>query len=248
MAWSATANLVKDNLDLRTYRDVLRLLQRPLDGLTNSIHNMQANVRSLNAVLYEPNEALFKTHQSISDLFEEGKTIKVSKCASIEVQHGGKYETPEDAVLVLGVAVSRIFGGVKLNDLLNNDCSKVEAINYLKTSACEYLKANLDSSYLLAKEFLWVCFPNVEMSVEGFESLFDTKDVKGISPHDRIEQLKGILFTPFKFVQNKGWNPRAIQVAPGCRQREEQCTDLTCSFCPSAMFQKRRLGRLFIGQ
>src|SRR5580658_5660058 len=129
---------------------------------------MQSNVRLLNAVLYEPNEALFKTHQSISDLFEEGRTIPVSKSARIQVQHGGKYETVEDEALVLAVAVSRIFGGVKLDDLLKTDFDTVGSINYLRKELAEYFKENLDSSQSLAKEVLWVCFPGVDVSMEEF--------------------------------------------------------------------------------
>ena len=211
MAWSATSSLVKDNLDLRRYRDVLHLLQRPLDGLSKSINDMQADVRLLNAVLYEPAEAIFKTHKIIPDLFEDGKTIRISGSV-VKVKHEGKYETPEDAVLILAEAVFRIVGA-KSELPKDQILTKIDSIRNLKQTVCDHVTKDLQSFKSLAEELLWVCFPKIEKTVIDFGDLFEIDAVDGIDANLRVEQLKDVLFTPFKFIQDKGWNPRALQLA-----------------------------------
>ncbi len=141
---------------------------------------------------------------------ESNHELKCS-CSPPGPEHEGTYETSDDAVLILAEAVSRIVGKGKFPE--DGKLTKTEAISQVRVELCDYVMADIHSFKSLAEELLWVCFPGVEKKAEDFGDLFDTNSVADIHANHRIEQLKGVLFTPFKFIQDKGWNPRALQLA-----------------------------------
>lgn len=220
--------LIKRKDELEKYKDIFNLLQRPLDRLGSAIQSMQQDVRDLSAVLYEPNEGLFRFHKAIVDLFDDTKSIKISKRVSIPIQHNNKYSDSTAAALIVAAAVWRLLGlqfdleglnGVEVNGRMPDK----KALALIKDILLKRLKSNPGVYSEHLKDILFVCFPYMpkeEMAKlqRGYKKAIDCLLSDHplipyeVSVDDRLGNIKGVLFSPFK-LHTDNWSPLALQLA-----------------------------------
>jgi len=222
----SAAQLIQKNDVLEKYKDMVNLLQRPLEQLGNAVHSMQRDVRGLSAVLYEPAEGLFRFHKALVDLFDDIKTIKISKHVDLKIRHNSIYSNPTEAALIMALAMWRLFekeaagkdGLVGVENATTQENALKIIGKILSLSAHDPTnrgQAAVDKGFL--KSILYVCFPRatrMELDSLTLEDLLSDKPVSPFenSVNDRVAHLKAVLFSPFKFHTDQ-WRPRALELA-----------------------------------
>jgi hypothetical protein len=223
----ATARLIEKNDELEKYRDMFNLLKQPLDSLGGAIHSMQQDIRGLNAVLYEPAEGLFRFHKAVVDLFDDGRTIVISKNVRLTVQHNSNYRDPKEAALIIAVAMWRLLGlpsdegGLRneRNEPMKAATTPANALTIIKETLSRRLEAETGIGVYrgVFNDILYVCFPKVPIEERRNLTINDLLSDKTVhrteaSVDERVGRLKGVLFSPFK-LQTNSWHPRALQIA-----------------------------------
>lgn len=92
---------------------MLRLLQTPLNRLSDALGRMQEDTQRLRAVLYDPSRAIFAAAPTVLKYFEEGSTIRHGNVSWL-AQHDLDREGVDVRVLrcTLAAIVCEIFGGL----------------------------------------------------------------------------------------------------------------------------------------
>ena len=76
---------------MRKYKQMMDLLSTPLHKLTGALAEMQRDTQELRAILYEPAQTIFESYQRISELFERGRRVQISKHMTILIAHNPEH-------------------------------------------------------------------------------------------------------------------------------------------------------------
>lgn len=97
----------------KKHEEMLNLLTKPLESLTDALNRTQEDTQRLRAILYNPTKSLFAAAPLVRDYFTEGHHLHLGS-VSWEVSHEpDTYENPFAACAILAAVVRAIFGKVK---------------------------------------------------------------------------------------------------------------------------------------
>jgi hypothetical protein len=206
--------------ELQKYRQMLEMLQQPLDGLAKALGNMQRDTQVLRAVLYDPAKALFESHSLLSKLFSEGNKIDVSETVSIIINHSLNYsggtdddnEPPErrrgskkDGQCLVAYALCRIFGRER-------DLFSYQTRSLLMREAAEILMSceRRDEFEELVEDLKALLFSDgYKAPTVPAPTLASTLQRE---PKEPLSRLKRVIFDPYKPDATK-WDAAALRLA-----------------------------------
>jgi hypothetical protein len=95
---------------MKKHGEMLDLLTKPLESLTDALNRTQEDTQRLRAILYNPTKGLFAVAPLVRNYFTEGHPLRLGS-ADWEVSHEPDvYENPFAACAVLAAVVCAIFG------------------------------------------------------------------------------------------------------------------------------------------
>jgi len=124
--------VVSRNERLRKFQEMLAHLGEPLNNLTAALGEIQNDAQKLRSVLYDFGRVLFDAHSRLSPLYEDGRTILVTKNFHVTVAHlpdrytGAYGDGLVNGQGVLSLAVMTIFGKERI--LLQSEARTVETV------------------------------------------------------------------------------------------------------------------------
>lgn len=207
---------------LEKHKQMLELLSDPLHRLSESLESMQNDAQELRAILYDPPQTLFKTHQLIAPLFDEGREIDVTdsikvraahKPSDYDGSHGWEsdgtdgHRSQQTGAMVLAVALCRIFG---VEGCLGEAGDFQEVLKKARHELDQKSGRPAYGDLRHALLSLWRKGPDPKGGLGG---LLETAG-RDFPAHgaDMLEWLKRVIVDPFKADAEK-WYVLALEVA-----------------------------------
>lgn len=176
---------VNKQIEAEKSAKMLSLLQAPLRRLTEAHRQIQEDTQELRAILYEPSEGIFAVQKEIAELFDEGDTILNPDKSRVILEHQpSKYIEEDDARWVLSHTLSRFRGG---------ELRGIDAKDALDREICA-----LKLSKSKPNEPLHEYAKSIERLLGINLDTMTSELISTIKPIEKLEDIKKILFTPFK--------------------------------------------------
>ena len=205
----------KQNAELalmKKHGEMLNLLTKPLESLTDALNRTQEDTQRLRAILYNPTKGLFAAAPLVMDYFTEGHPLRLDPFFW-EVSHEPDvYKNPFAACSVLAAVVCAIFGKAeafgqardgnalwcRTLELLNQSDSAFEQLTKTVKLFLWYHKGtngNGEDKEKILREYIEkVLVDNIKVKpVEETQDGANFRCIKG-----SLNRFKKVIFTPFK--------------------------------------------------
>jgi len=204
--------------ELQRSHQMLMKLQAPLDALSAAFNHVQAEAQEMQSILNDPEVALFATHKVLTELFIEGREIKLSDAIRLKMRHSKWIAGGEEARRAYAYSICRVFGCH--NELAH--CQNTDAVEATAQQLLDRIERDGVHSELLAT-LAELVLPDFVSSGERTSSLLrsslallpteKTSDEGSIRKGKALDLwVKPVVFTPFKSF-GASWPKVAFQLA-----------------------------------
>jgi hypothetical protein len=205
----------KQNAELalkKKHEEMLGLLTKPLESLTDALNRTQEDTQRLRAILYNPTKGLFAAAPLVRDYFTEGHPLRLDS-ACWEVSHEPDvYENPFAACTVLAAVVYAIFGKVetfsqvrdgnalwcRTLELLNQSDPAFEQLTKTVKLLLWYHKGTNGNGEDKEKTLLEYMRKVLVDNIEDKPDKKTQDDINFGFIKDSLNRFKKVMFTPFK--------------------------------------------------
>lgn len=214
----ALSELEEEQMELRKSEQMLMKLQRPLDILTKAFSSVQAEAQEMQSILNDPEVALFATHKTLTEIFIEGREVRVTDTIRCAMRHEYWVQAGNDARIAYAYAICRVFG---CHSGLEH-CQNVDSVEATAQQLLERIERDAVHSDLL-RVLAELVLPEtvkgndrralgaLRGSLQLLSSEEDGQDIKRKGKALDL-WLKPVVFTPFKSFSS-GWPKVAFLVA-----------------------------------
>lgn len=190
----------QDRKELEKQAQMLRLLEKPLNSLTDALNKTQEDTQSLRSILYDPHRGIFSVAPLVCDYFEEGRDCRFGDVWWKALHKPDEYNKEEDdkpfaASATCAAIICHIFGQRELGKEKPSDLFwKMFSLLETEDSAFGELKGALEM-------ILWECDKEKKqflISQMRTNLLSLDKNKKANYVVEALKRLKRTVFTPFK--------------------------------------------------
>jgi len=199
----------------RKHEEMLNLLTKPLESLTDALNRTQEDTQRLRAILYNPTKGLFAAAPLVRDYFTQGHDLRLGSVKWKVDHQPGDYENPFAACAVLAAVVCTVFGKSETFNLARDGnalwCRTLELLNQSDpafeqlTKTIKLLLWHHETSNGEEKKKNLVEYMQ-KVLVDKIEDQPDegTKDYSSFGfIKESLERFKEVIFTPFKQGESK---------------------------------------------
>jgi len=176
---------------------MLKLLQKPLDALSEGFLKVQAEAQEMQSILNEPEEGLFKSHRLLAPMFKENDVVSVSPFIQFSAKHNYNFKGPDNRELLrvaYAYALCRIFG----EERALAQAQTVMAVTQMAFSTLKQVRERGVHDEM-CKPLAVICgFNNNYIENSVLPLAQESADAMDNRLSIALQNLKAVLFTPFK--------------------------------------------------
>lgn len=162
--WNITARQSAESEILKKHKQMLDLLQEPLESLTTLLNKTQEDAQTLRAILYDPHRSIFAAAPRVMKYFEQNRDISFGS-VKWKAPHTAEDGNKETLANTIAAIVCEIFGKAELmpanihelygiaNGLLNSDEKAFEELRKLFEKIVEFKEIPVDNVTKLRTAF-----------------------------------------------------------------------------------------------
>ncbi len=183
---SAVAAFQQANEQMRQLdrsRQMLAHLGRPLERMTRAFEAVQLEQQEMRSILYDPEDVLFSSSNSVAEIFDESTDISLAEGFSVRCIHDFRENPVEELRSLYAILVSRIFG-------LQDQFGSIRSHNALADEFKHVMKSVRDN----------VVFKPIVDLLDGIaeKEFQDVLDFERREIEEVLLRIKSLTFLPFK--------------------------------------------------